>query len=44
MIKIQVTNKFTGSSKLVRVRREQAWKALNHYRGLISTGSARFVS
>lgn len=43
MIKIEVTNKFTGLTKTYAVASCEAWKALNHYRGLFSTSSARFV-
>lgn len=41
--KIEIINKFTGSKKTVEVNRDRAFEALNHYRSLWSTQSARMI-
>ena len=43
MTKIEITNKFTDSVKIIEVANSQAWKALNHYRAAWNTSSVRFV-
>ena len=41
--KIEVVNKFTGAAKIVVVDADKAFKALNYYRALCNTGTARII-
>jgi len=42
-VKIEVTNKFTGSKEVYEVKASDAWSALNYHNSRYNVSSARFV-